>query len=174
MKPRHLVLTQEEILLKGEFIQTIDQELTRNRLRAMLFYGTGKSVKNIREEVKCSRSSLMNWCQRYRLYGIQGLADGRKGGNNSKLSQEQVDDLAARLKQYTPKMILGDACSTPEGKYWKVKDTLRAIEVWYRVNYRNRSSYYNVLEGVDMKLNYLRNFSLEPGHLQLKATSKQP
>ena len=132
MKTRHLVLTQEEILSIKEWIRTIDQELTRNRLRAVLLYGTGTPVKDIRNEVKCSRSSLMNWCQHYRISGIQGLlVDGRIGGNKTKLSIEQVDNLAERLKQYTPRMILGDSCSTPEGNFWNAKDALRAIEVWY-------------------------------------------
>jgi transposase len=48
--------------------------------------------------------------------------------------------------QYTPKMVLGDASSTPEGRCWTVKDTLSAIEVWYGVTYQSRISYYNLLE----------------------------
>ena len=159
MNTRHLVLTQEEISSIKECIQTIDQELTCNRLRAVLLYGTGTPVAEIRKEVKCSRSSLMNWCQRYHTYGIQGLVDGRIGGNNRKLSQEQVDDLAKRLTQYTPKMVLGNSCSTPEGKHWTVKDTLRAIEVWYGVIYKSRGSYYNILERADIELDELRCFS---------------
>ena len=159
MKTRHLVLTQEEISSIEEHIQTVDQELTRNRLRAMLLYGTGTPVKDIRNEVKCSRSSLMNWCQRYHTYGIQGLVDGGIGGNNRKLSQEQVDDLAKRLIQYRPSMVLGNSCSTPEGKHWTVKDTLRAIEIWYGVNYRSRGSYYNLLERSDIKHDEPQSFS---------------
>ena len=101
----------------------------------------------------------MNWCQRYHTYGIQGLVDGRIGGNNRKLSQEQVDDLAKRLIQYRPSMVLGNSCSTPEGKHWTVKDTLRAIEIWYGVNYRSRGSYYNLLERSDIKHDEPQSFS---------------
>ena len=85
--------------------------------------------------------------------------DGRIGGNNRKLSQEQVDDLAKRLIQYRPSMVLGNSCSTPEGKHWTVKDTLRAIEVWYGVIYKSRGSYYNILERADIELDELRCFS---------------
>jgi len=153
MKTRHLVLTQEEISSIKDHIQTIDQELTRNRLRAVLLYGTGTPVGDIRKEVKCSRSSLMNWCQRYHTYGIQGLVDGSRGGNNRKLSQEQVDDLAKRLIQYRPSMVLGDPCSNPE--YWTSKDFLRAIKFWYGVTYVSRGSYYNLLERASIKLEEL-------------------
>jgi len=117
MKTRHLVLTQEEILSIKECIQSIDQELTRSRLQAVLLYGSGTPVGDIQKEVKCSRSSLMNWCKHYHDHGIQGLVDGHLGGNNRKLSPHQIEDLVTRLKEYTPKMVLGDSCSTPEGKY---------------------------------------------------------
>ena len=86
----------------------------------------------------------MNWCQRYHTYGIQGLVDGSRNGNNRKLSQEQVDDLAKRLIQYRPSMVLGDPCSNPE--YWTSKDFLRAIKFWYGVTYISRGSYYNLLD----------------------------
>jgi transposase len=115
-------------------------------------------VKDIKKKVMCSRSSLMNWCQLYRANGIQGLVDGRRGGNNAKLSQLQVNDLVKRLKQYTPWMILGDACSTPEGKYWTAKDLFTAIKVWYGVTYRSRSSYYNLLERIGIKPEELHSF----------------
>ena len=85
--------------------------------------------------------------------------DGRIGGNNSKLSQEQIEDLAERLKRYTSSMVLGDLCSTPEGKYWTVKDFLQAIEVWYGVTYVSRGSYYNLLERVGINLDELRSLS---------------
>ena len=54
--------------------------------------------------------------------------------------------MVARLMQYTQKMILGDVSFTLEGNYWTVKDTLRAIEIWYGVIYVSRGSYYNLLE----------------------------
>ena len=87
MKTRHCVLTQQEITTIEETMQVINSELTRNRLRAVLLYGTGTPVEKIRKEVKCSRASLISWSKNYRTYGIQGLADGRIGGNNRKLSQ---------------------------------------------------------------------------------------
>ena len=158
MKTRRLALSPKEILALEECIQTIDQELTRNRLRAVLLYGTNVPVDNIQNEVKCSRSSLMNWCQLYRTYGIQGLVDGRRGGNNAKLSEGQVKDLVRRLKQYTPWMIFGDSSSTPGGKHWTAKDLFRAIKVWYGVTYQSRSSYYNLLERLGIKPEELQSY----------------
>jgi transposase len=158
MKTRQLVLTQEEKLTLEDCIATADQELTRTRLRAVLLYGSNTSVKDIQAEVRCSRSSLMNWCGLYRSGGIQGLVDGRRGGNNAKLSQDQVYDLVRRLKRYTPWMILGDSSSTPSGEHWTAKDLFRAIKVWYGVAYQSRSSYYNLLERLGIKPEELQSF----------------
>ena len=114
--------------------------VTRTRLQAVRLYGTGYSVEEVIEITGCSRTSLMEWCQKYRLLGIASLADHRQGGNHAKLKPAQIQDLKARLHQYTPAMLFGVDAFTSDGQFWTIEDLDQAIQHWYGVTYQSRSS----------------------------------
>lgn len=42
---------------------------TRTRMLAVRLYGTGYSVQQISEITGCSRTSLLEWCQKYKAQG---------------------------------------------------------------------------------------------------------
>lgn len=145
---RHL----DEFLIKTEeqeitrFLEHCDDQIVRSRLRAVLLYLEGHSIDHILEEAKCSRSSLSNWYKAYKQQGPQGLFDRRRGGNNARLSEEQIRDLVARLRDRAPRDFLGQRTATPDGKSWTVEDLCTIISQWYGVTYKSRTSYYTLLK----------------------------
>lgn len=130
---------QEQELVK-EYLQSKDGPL-RTRLQAVRLYGTGYPVQEIQALTACSRTSLMEWCQLFRSQGVAGLKDKRLGGNRAKLTSAQVEDLKAKLSQYTPSQLFGPQAATPEGQFWTVEDLHRAVQQWYERSYRGRNSY---------------------------------
>lgn len=119
---------------------------TRSRLRAVLLYEKGHSVDHVMAETGCSRSSLLSWYKAYKQQGVNGLFDRRQGGNNAKLTDQQINEVAARLRGHTPRDILGHRTATPAGELWTVEDLYNIVLQWYGVRYRSRTSYYNLLK----------------------------
>ena len=130
---------QEQALLR-EYLQAKDGPL-RTRCQAVRMYGKGYAVQEIRSLTGCSRTSLMEWCQLFRTQGVAGLKDKRLGGNRAKLTSAQLEDLKAKLSQYTPGQLFGCQAATPEGQFWTVEDLHRAVQQWYERSYRGRNSY---------------------------------
>ena len=129
----------------GAYAQSKDGP-TRTRCQAVRLYATGYSVEDIQTITGCSRSSLMEWCRAYRQDGLNGLVDKRAGGNNAKLSHEQIDHLRERLHIYTPRQVLGQDTYTDSGQFWTVEDVQAALKHWYQVEYRSRSSMLQLLD----------------------------
>lgn len=140
MAERHYRLSEAQVNeLIAAYTQTTDGP-TRTRLLAVRLYGTGYPVSEISEITRCSRTSLMEWCQKYLAQGPSGLVDHRMGGNSRKLTAAQVADLKERLPQYSPQAVFGSATATAEGRFWTVEDLQRAIQHWYGVYYQSRTS----------------------------------
>ena len=107
----------------------------------MWLYGTGYSVAQIREVTGCSRTSLMEWCRRYRTQGMDGLRDQRVGGNRAKLTSDQRQELHTKLHQYTPRQVFGPQAATPNGQFWTVPDLRRAMQRWFGITWDSLTSY---------------------------------
>jgi transposase len=163
-----LVETEQEEIIK--FLETCDDQTVRSRLRAVLFYIKGYGIDRILEEAKCSRSSLLNWFRAYRQQGPEGLFDRRQGGNNARLSDEQIQDLVERLRNRAPQDLLGQKTATPDGKFWTVEDLCTIIWQWYGVTYKSRTSYYNLIKKLTQR-NGQESFD-RPGNAT--GDSKQP
>ena len=118
---------------------------TRTRYQAVRLYGSGYPVAQITEITGCSRTSLMDWCRRYRANGVRSLRDGRLGGNRAKLTPEQRELVRAHLHQYTPRQLFGPATATRDGQFWTVPDLTRAVQDWFGVTWRSPSSYRALL-----------------------------
>lgn len=125
-------------------MQNRDHE-TRSRLKAVLMYEQGHSVEEVVAKAGCSRSSLLNWHKAYKEQGVEGLYDRRQGGNNAKLTDDQMRDMGRRLCGRSPRDVLGRT-ATPEGKLWTVEDLYNVIWQWYGVRYKSRTTYYNMLK----------------------------
>jgi transposase len=130
---------QEQELVK-EYLQSKNGPL-RTRCQAVRMYGKGYSLQEIQALTGCSRTSLMEWRQLFLAQGVAGLKDKRLGGNRAKLTPAQLEDLKAKLIQYTPAQLFGPQAATPDGQLWTVEDLHRAVQQWYRVSYRGRNSY---------------------------------
>jgi transposase len=145
MAKRQFQLRDDQIQELVKEYSTCKDGPTRTRYQAVRLYGTGYLVKEISAIAGCSRASLMEWCQKYRREGVKGLTDHRAGGNRARLSAEQLQALAQRLRQYTPRDLFGDETQTEDGQFWTVEDLHRAVAQWYGVTWQSRTSYYKVL-----------------------------
>ena len=146
MAKRQYQLTEAEVNeLIGAYAQSKDGP-TRTRYQAVRLYGMGYPVEQIMAITGCGRTRLMEWCIAYREHGLNGLIDKRAGGNNAKLSHEQIDQLRERLHTYTPRQVLGETTFTESGQFWTVEDVQRALKHWYQVEYRSRSSIWQLLD----------------------------
>ncbi|MEJ2148157.1 MAG: helix-turn-helix domain-containing protein [Chloroflexota bacterium] len=141
MAKRQFKLTdQQEKELQRAFSNMKDGA-TRIRYQAVRLYGRGYPVHEIGQITGCSRTSLMEWCAKYREHGLEGLADHRGGPHRARLTATQVEEVAEKLRQYKPYDLFGPQAHTGSGQHWTVEDLARAIEQWYGVTWKSRSSY---------------------------------
>jgi len=145
MPKRRPELTEAQINELTRAYAETSESLTRTRIQAVRLYGLGYRVDKIQEITSCSRTSLMTWWRHYRTARLSGLRDHRAGGNHTKLTSAQRQDLKARLQQYTPRALLGPHTATADGQFWTVEDFQRAIGHWYGIQYQSHSSYYELL-----------------------------
>jgi transposase len=117
---------------------------TRTRCQAVLLYVQSYRVDAICQITGCQRSSLMEWCHKYRQQGVAGLTDHRGGAHRAKLSAEQMLALREQLNLYCPRGLFGPNTHTASGQYWTVEDLVAAIQRWYGVSGESRSSYHRV------------------------------
>ncbi len=144
MARRRFVLTEDRVSeLIGAHAQCKDGP-TRTRLLAVRLYGTGYPVGQVLEIAGCSRTSLLEWCQKYERHGIKGLADHRLGGNSAKLKPAQVDQMRRLIHEYTPRGLLGEEAASPDGQFWTVRDLARLVEKRFSVTCRSINSYYRL------------------------------
>ncbi len=132
-----------------QILDVCTDDPTCNRLQAILWYARGKTPAEITASLGCSRSSIMSWCQAYRMAGVNGLMNRRLGGNNARLNPAQLDELSKRIQASKPREVFKTRTATPEGEIWTIQDLYRAIRMWYGVVYRSRSSYYKLLALVE-------------------------
>jgi transposase len=117
----------------------------RTRYQAVRLYGQQYAVEEICQITGCNRTSLMEWCHKYRTHGLSGLHDHRGGPVRAKLSNSQVQEVADKLRTYRPRDVLGQETSTTSGEYWTIDDLVQAVERWYGVTWRSRVSYHSLL-----------------------------
>jgi transposase len=86
----------------------------------------------------------MDWCRIYRTEGIAGLIDKRQGGNRDRFTEQQICELTTRLRTYTPADLFAETAATADGQFWTVEDLQRIVQQWYGVEYKSRTSYYNL------------------------------
>ena len=146
MAKRKFALTEKEVReLQAAYQQEKDGP-TRTRYQAVRMYGQDYSVREIQSLTGCARSSLMEWCDKYRRAGLAGLQDQRGGQNAAKLTAVQRDELREKLLMYTPQNVLGPEAHTLSGRHWSVPDLYQVVEKWFGVTYKSRTSYLGLLK----------------------------
>jgi transposase len=146
MAKRQFGLNQQENKeLLGAYTQAKNGRV-RTRLQAVRLYGSGYSVAEIKEITGCNRTSLMEWCRKFRQAGITSLEDHRGGPNGSKLKPDQEAEVRERLYQYRPYDLFGPRAHTASGQHWTVEDLAAAVQRWYGVTWKTRTSYHQLFE----------------------------
>ena len=123
---------------------------TRTRLQAVRLYGSAYPFAQVQEITGCSRTSLMDWCRRYRSDGLAGLRDGRQGGNRAKLTPAQRQSVHTTLQQYTPRQLFGPQAASLDGRFWTVSDLKRLVETSFGVTWDSPTSYLTLLKEGDL------------------------
>jgi transposase len=166
MTKRKFTLTkEEEAKLKASYHQTKDANLSK-KLLAVRLYGSGQLTDNIIELVGCSRTSMMEWVQKYQSKGLDSLKDRRQGGNHFKLSKAQKAAIKAKVEQYSPKQLLGDDCATSSGAHWTGADLKQLIYQEYSIVYKSPTSYQVML--TEFGLSYQRTEKVFKSKSQIK------
>jgi transposase len=144
MATRQFHLTEEQVKELRRAYTNCKDGPTRTRYQAVRLYGTGYPVKEVMDITGCSRTSLMDWCRIYRTEGSAGLIDHRTGGNRDRFTEQQIDELATRLRTYTPADLFGGMAATANGQFWTVEDLQRIVQQQYNVQYKTRGSYHRL------------------------------
>jgi transposase len=136
MASRQFQLTPQQIEELGAYERCTD---CRMRVRCWAVRLYGYSVSEIKALTGCSRTSLMEWCRRYRTQGSQGLHDKHSGGNRAKLTREDIREISKRLHKHSPGDLLG--VSSHPADLWTIKDLQQIVRQWYGLRYRSYGSY---------------------------------
>ena len=143
-KRKFTITTTEVTQLKAAYQQSKDATYSK-KLLAVRLYGTGHSTPSILDLIGCSRTSLMEWVQRYQQNGLGGLKDQRRGGNHCKLTPAEKATIKSQVSQYRPRQLLGKECATSSGAYWTAADLKLLIYQKYAVIYKSPASYWALL-----------------------------
>lgn len=145
MTKRKFTLTTTEVAqLKAAYHQSKDANQSQ-KLLAVRLYGTGHSTQGLLDLIGCSRTSLMEWVQKYQLQGLDGLKDQRRGGNHYKLTPAEKAAIKRQVHQYSPGQLLGDECATSSGAHWTTADLKLWLYRKYEVIYKSSASYWALL-----------------------------
>lgn len=165
VKRTFTLTTEEQAKFKAAYHQSKDANLSK-KLLAVRLYGSGHSTDEIIELVGCSRTSLMEWVQKYQLDGLDSLKDQRQGGNHFKLSKAEKAAIKEKVHCYTPKQLLGQDCATGSGVHWTSADLKQLIYQEYRVVYQSPTSYRVMLS--EFGLSYQRTEKVFKSKSQFK------
>lgn len=168
MAKRQFHLTEDEIVaFRRVEAQTRDvREL--KRLQAVRLYGTGESVETIQKLVGCGPASPRQWAIEYRRGGLTGLKSRWAVGNANKLSDEQRQDLFAKLEQYSPEQVIAPDVRVERGAFWTVSDLEIVVEQWYGVTYHSPNSYRRLLHASGLSYQKVEKvYRSQPGTVQL-------
>lgn len=165
VKRKFTLTTEEKAKFKAAYHQSKDANLSK-KLLAVRLYGSDHPTDEIIELVGCSRTSLMEWVQKYQLDGLDSLKDQRQGGNHFKLSKAQKAVTKEKVHRYTPKQLLGQDCATGSGAHWTGADLKQLIYQEYRVVYKSPTSYRVMLK--EFGLSYQRTEKVFKSKSQLK------
>lgn len=128
-RPKSIILSQTPDEIREERRRCTDSDI-REKLLALISYAEGKNRNECGKRVEASGRSVANWVAAYHYHGVEGLADGRKGGNKpSRLSESEQAELARVVAYETPE------AHGLEGLVW-TGDLIRDhIEKRYGVSY---------------------------------------
>ena len=105
-KRKQLLEPEEDQKLLLAFTECKDGEM-RTKIQAVRLYGNNVPVAEITNLTGLPRRTINRWYSRYLRLGLSGFIDNRQGGNNTYLTDEQIQDLAKKLNQYRPVDLLG-------------------------------------------------------------------
>lgn len=168
MAKRKFQLTDSEIVAFRQAEEQTRDVRELKRLQAVRLYGMGEAVETIQKLVGCGPVSPAQWAIEYRGGGLKGLQSRWQGGNAKKLTDEQRQDLFAKLAQYSPEQIIAPDVRVERSTFWMVSDLQIVVEAWYGVTYRSPTSYRSLLHASGLSYQKVEKiYRSQPGAVQL-------
>jgi len=122
-------LSEEEMTKLVENYQTNDNFRVRNRSHAILLSAEGYPIDEIAVICKAHRNAVSRWFERWKEFGVDGLADGSRMGRPRFLSDsEEAEAVEIALENPRfPARQRGEISAAPgkEISLWKVKDLIK-------------------------------------------------
>ena len=145
-KRKLLLEPEEDQKLLLAFTECKDGEM-RTKIQAVRLYGNNIPVTEITNLTGLPRRTINRWYSRYLRFDISGFVDNRRGGNNTYLTDEQIQDLAKKLNRYRPVDLFSlEKVATADGLHWIVPDLRQAVKQWYSVEYKTAASYHRLFQ----------------------------
>jgi transposase len=168
MAKRKFQLTDSEIVAFRQAEEQTGDVRELKRLQAVRLYGMGEEVETIQKLVGCGPVSPAQWAIEYRRGGLKGLQSRWQGGNAKKLTDEQRQDLFAKLEQYSPEQIIAPDVRVERSTFWTVSDLQIVVEARYGVTYRSATSYRSLLHASGLSYQKVEKiYRSQPGAVQL-------
>jgi transposase len=146
-------------------------------------YGSGEAEATIQGLTGYGPVSPAQWAMEYRRGGLDAFRSRWAVGNAKKLSDEQRQDLFAKLEQYTPDQVIAPQVRVERGAFWTVSDLEIVVEQWYGVTCRSPTSYCHLLHASGLSYQKVEKvFRSQPGAVaadanggfHMKARSSRP
>ena len=122
-------LSEEEMTKLVENRQTNENFRVRNRSHAILLSAEGYPIDQIAVICKAHRNAVSRWLERWKEFGVDGLADGSRSGRPRVLSdveEAEAVEIALANPRF-PARQRGEisAALGKEISVWKVKDLIK-------------------------------------------------
>jgi transposase len=113
-----IMLKQEE---RSKLLEWARRPKTAQRLairaRIVLGCADGKENRQVARELRITDQTVCKWRERFRIHGLEGLADEPRPGAPRKISDAQVEALITRTLESTP----------AQGTHWSTRTIAQAI-----------------------------------------------
>lgn len=128
-------LSSKEVGILRGHIKKSRQPLVRERAQAIIAFNKGFSTLQVSEFLEHSEKTVRDWIRTYQEKGLSSIFPRYKGGNASKLSEEQRNEIAKRLKAPP------DSEDGIPRQFWDVKTLKEYVLAEFGVEYKSPESY---------------------------------
>src|SRR5664279_2108404 len=115
-----IMVSEEERTKLGEWARR-PKTAQRLSIRARIVLGCADGMENrqVARELRITDQTVCKWRERFRVHGLEGLADEPRPGTPRRISDSQVEALITRTLESTP----------PQGTHWSTRTMAQATRM---------------------------------------------
>jgi len=147
-------MTRNTIEIKNFSTEQIKEIINSNpeykegmKLVAAYLVSKGWSARKLEQLLDVSFKQITIWIHEFDNEGIEGLKEKQKTGRNSKLSNEQKEELKNIIENQKPQDFLIDS------NVWKGSTIAELIEKKYEISYK-KAQIYNILNSLNISVQF--------------------